>query len=231
MSTAEPSGTSRRSFFGKLGAGVSAAVASTAGLARAEGVKPDDLSLRLALLQEEKTLRQLHEAYEQAMDKGLHEQVIAMFADDAEVLFNGRVFDQRSQGVSRLYRDHFQAGKIGRRMEPAPGFELDPDLQQQRVEVSRDRLSATAAFPYSIQVGMPIESETSLASMARLHGEGVQTWWEGGVYNATYVKDAVDGRWKIRRLEYNTLFRADYRPGRSYATAMPASPLSARDLA
>jgi hypothetical protein len=53
--------------------------------------------------------------------------------------------------------------------------------------------------------------------MARLHGEGVRTWWEGGVYRVSYRKDAADGPWKISRLEYDTLSRADYRTGRSYA--------------
>jgi hypothetical protein len=221
--------TSRRSFFWKLGAGVSTAVASTVGQARPEAAAKDDLSLRVALLEEEKVLRRLHEAYQQAMDKGRHEDALAMFAVSAEVLFNDRAFDQRSQGLSRLYLEHFRAGKTGGRMQPAPGFELDASLQQDRVEIAADRLTATAAHPYSIQVGMPIESETSLASMRRLHGEGVQTWWEGGVYNVIYVKGA-DGHWKIRRLEYKTLSRADYRPGRSYATAIATSPIPAHAL-
>jgi hypothetical protein len=90
------------------------------------------------------------------------------------------------------------------------------------MEVSSDRLSAQAVFPYSIQVGVPIESETSLASMARLHGEGVRTWWEGGVYAASYVKDLAESRWRLERLEYKTLSRADYRAGRSYAKPMDA---------
>ena len=96
--------------------------------------------------------------------------------------------------------------------------------QQERVEVAPDRLSARAVFPFSIQVGKPIETETSLASMARLHGEGVRTWWEGGVYAVDYVK-GTDGRWKLSRLEYRTLSRADYRAGRSYA-----KPLDTRSI-
>jgi len=217
---------SRRSFFWKVGAGVSTALASTAVMAGAAPRAADDSSLRAALLEEEMALRKLHQAFEQAMDKGLYDEVIEMFADDAQVIFNGGVFDHRSKGISRLYRDRFRAGKSGKRMEPAPGFELDADRQQERVEVSADRLSAKATFPYSIQVGMPIETETSLAGMARLHGEGVQTWWEGGVYQVSYRKDAVDGRWKIGRLEYNTLSRADYRSGRTYAMPISVSPLS-----
>jgi SnoaL-like domain len=203
----ESTDKSRRSLFWKLGAGVSAALASTSVLARAG---TEDAG------SEEIALRKLHQAYERAMDKGLYDEVMGMFADDAEVVFSGAAFHRRSEGVSRLYREQFRAGKTGKRMEPAPGFELDAGQQQDRVEVSPDRLSAKAVFPYSIQVGMPIESESSLASMARLHGEGVRTWWEGGVYDVSYIKDA-DGRWKIGRREYRTLSRADYRAGRSYA--------------
>lgn len=225
---AESADNSRRSFIWGLGAGASTALASTAGLAGAETGDTDSSSLQVALLEEEKALRKLHQAYEQAMDKGLYEDVVGMFADDAQVIFNGGVFNGRSRGVSRLYRDLFRSGKTGKRMEPAPGFEVAADQQQDRVEVSPDRLSAKAVFPYSIQVGKPLESDTSLAGMARLQGEGVQTWWEGGVYNVTYRKDVVDGRWRISKLEYNTLSRADYRSGRSYARPIRVSPMSTR---
>jgi hypothetical protein len=160
----------RRSFIRKFGAGASAALATTAGLgmARAEANTPeDDPAHRVALLEEEKTLRKLHRAFEQAIHNGLHEEVIAMFAEDAEVLFNGGVFKGRSRGVSRLFRDRFPAGKIGRRMEPAPGFELTAEQLRETVEVSPDLHSAKAVFPYSIQVGVPFETESSLAAMAR----------------------------------------------------------------
>jgi SnoaL-like domain len=221
----------RRSFIWKMGAGASAALASTAGLSMAraetETGTPDNPALRAAFLEEEKTLRKLHQAFEQAMDNGRHEKVIGMFADDAEVVFNGGVFKSRSRGVSRLYRDQFPAGKTGRSMEPAPGFELTADQQRDSVEVSPDLRSAKAVFPYSIQVGMPFETETSLAAMARLHGEGVRTWWEGGVYRVNYRKDEA-GHWKITRLEYNTLSRADYRPGKSYAQPISLSRFAVR---
>jgi hypothetical protein len=225
--TTESADNSRRSFVWKLGAGASAVLASVAGTARAETPKADNAPLRVALLEEEKVLRTLHHGFEQAMDKGRHEEVIAMFADDAEVVFNGGVFRQRSKGVSRLYRERFPSGKTGARMEPAPGFELPADQQTDSVDVSPDLRSATAVFPYSIQVGVPFETETSLAAMARLHGEGVRTWWEGGVYKVTYRKDAA-GSWKIGRLEYDTQSRADWRSGRSYAQPMSVARLSTR---
>jgi len=217
----------RRSFIWKMGAGASAALASTALMAKAEPSTTDDPALRAALLEEEKALRKFHQAFEQATDKSQHQEVIGMFSDDAEVVFNGGVFKSRGHGVSRLYRDRFPAGKTGRRMEPAPGFELTADQQRDSVEVSPDLRSAKAVFPYSIQVGMPFETETSLAAMARLHGEGVRTWWEGGVYRVHYRKDAA-GHWKITRLEYDTLSRADYRPGKSYAQPIAVSRLHTR---
>ncbi len=223
---------SRRSFVRKMGVGVSAALASAAGSAGAAPRVVEDpaseLERRALLLEEEKAIRQLHRAFEQAQDKELHDDVIGLFAEDAEVLFNNGLFRWRDQGVSRLYRERFREGKSGRRMEQAPGFELAADQQQESVQVSPDRLSAHAVFPYSIQVGMPFESETSLASMARLHGEGVRTWWEGGAYHVTYRKDASDGRWTISRLEYRTLSRADYRSGRTYAAPIAVAPLTTR---
>src|SRR5580658_5972247 len=102
---------SRRSFIWTMGAGASAVLASTAGMSERESATAADPSLQVALLQEEKTLRMLHQAFEQAMNKGLYEEVIGMFADDSVVVFNGGVFNQRNQGVTRLYRDRFQTGK------------------------------------------------------------------------------------------------------------------------
>jgi hypothetical protein len=221
---------SRRSFFWKMGAGFSAALvpAVASGGVEGEHGQTDDPALRAALLEEEKALRRLHQAFEQAQDKGLLDAIVGLFAADAEVVFNGGVFRARAQGVARLYRDHFLAGRSGRRMEPAPGFELAADQHRESVTVSADRLSAQAVFPYSIQVGAPLESESSLVSMARVHGEGVRTWWEGGAYRVTYRKDVMDSRWTITRLEYRTLARADYRPGRTYAAPISVPRLSSR---
>lgn len=219
--------TNRRSFIWKLGAGASAAAAATVGMAKADAPRTDNVAQRLALLEEERTLRALHQAFEQAMDSGLHQEVIGMFAEDAQVVFNGGVFSRRDHGVTRLFGERFPSSRTGRRMEQAPGFELAADQQRDSVAVAADLKSANAAFTYSIQVGAPFETESSLAAMARLHGEGVRTWWEGGVYEVSYRKD-VAGSWKISRLEYNTLSRADYRAGKSYAQPMVVERLVAR---
>lgn len=224
--TRQTADKSRRSFFWKMGAGVSGALAAPAVMA--ETGDDADLSLKVALLEEEKSLRRFHQSFEQAIDAGRFEDVIELFADDAQVVFNGGIFANRSQGVSRLYSGRFRSARTGRRMDPAPGFELDAEQLHDSVQVSPDLLSATAVFPYSIQVGAAIDSQSSLASMARLHGEGVRTWWEGGHYIVTFRKEVVDGRWMISRLEYKTLSRADYRAGRSYAKPIAVAPISTR---
>lgn len=219
--------SSRRAFVRTMGAGVSAALVPAVSAARTAPEAVDDPVLRLLLLEEEQAVRRLHQAFEQAMDSHRYDDVVAMFADDAEVTFNGGVF-RNTRGVTRLYRELFQAGRSGGRMSPAPGFELAADQHGERVTVAPHRLSATAIFPYSIQVGAPFESDNSLASMARLQGEGVRSWWEGGVYDATYRKQVADGPWTISRLEYRTLSRADYRPGRTYAAPIAVARLTVR---
>lgn len=213
----ESADSGRRSFFWKLAAGVSAAVAGTAAIAGPGDGESNDLSSRVARLEDEKSLRQLHREFEQALDAARHDEVIGLFADNGEVVFGNDIYAGRRDGVSRLFRERFPAGKTGKRMEPAPGYELDAAQLTESVDVSDDRMTATARFPYSIQVGEAFDTESSLASMARVHGEGVRTWWEGGIYEVSYRRDAAEDRWEIARLEYRTLSRADFRPGRTWA--------------
>ncbi len=220
--------TARRAFMWKLGAGATGAIASVAVTAGpATAIATDDPALRAALLEEEKSLRMLHRQFQQAVDEGRHEAVIGLFAREAQVIFNGGVFARRDHGVRRLFSEYLPARKAGRSMQAAPGFGIAPEAQQERIDVAPDRRSAQAVFPYSIQAGMPLETGNSLASMARLQGEGVHTWWEGGQYRIDYLRDAA-GSWKISRLEYHTLSRADYRPGRSYARPITVAPLARR---
>lgn len=231
--TRKQADTGRRSFIWKLGAGMSAVVAAavpamarplTANDKKLKG-SIADLSRRVSTLEDEKNITNLHRAYEDLLDKGMYVEAAGMFADNAEVIFNGGVFKGK-RGVTRLYCDYFSSGLTGKRIDPAPGFQLYPE-QQETIEVAGDGKSAKARFSYSIQAGAPIDSDSLLVKMARFQGEGIQRWWEGGVYELSYVKDTVDGSWKIMRLEYKTLSRADYRPGRSHANPISVQQFSA----
>jgi hypothetical protein len=213
----------RRSFIRKAGAAVSAVLASAAAGVSKPKADPDTelkdqigrLSKRIAGLEDAMTIRRLHEAYESSLDQGMYEEVVSLFTDDAEVIYNGGFFTGKNKGIRRLYCDRFSSGHTGKRMEPAPGFEPDSAQLQDTVDVAPDRKSARAQFPYSMQVGIPMTEDSQLVQMARLQGEGILKWWEGGIHEVSYVKDA--GGWKIKRLVYRVISTADYKPGQSYA--------------
>jgi hypothetical protein len=215
--------TGRRSFIWKTGAAVSAVLASAvAGVSKSSpdrdaGLKgdADKLSNQIGRLEDANAIRKLHQTYESYLDKGMYEAVVGMFADEADVVFNGGVFAGKEKGVRRLYCDHFAARQAGKKIGPAPGFEPDLVLQADTVEVAADRSAASCQFPYSMQVGEPMTGNSSLVEMARLQGGGIVKWWEGGICEASYTK--VGESWKIRRLEYRAVSKADYRPGQTHA--------------
>ena len=215
--------TGRRSFMWKMGAAMSAALASAVpGISKSRinqgaglDAEVDRLSNQLGILEDKNSIRKLHRTYEACLDNGRYEEVVDLFAEDGEVLFNGGVFEGKQSGVSRLYCDCFSAGLTGRKIGPMPGFQSGTEQQQETIKVAADRLSATAQFPYSIQVGALIASDSQLVKMARLHGEGIMKWCEGGIYEASYAKDAEDGGWKIKKLEYRVLSKTNYRPGKT----------------
>ena len=210
--------TGRRSFMLKAGAAVTAALAVSApAMAMSNFGKDKSLEDRLGSLEDENEIRQLHRTFEAMMDNSRYESAVELFSADAEIKFNGGIFRGRDKGIKRLMCENFSAGKTGKRIASAPGFEVNEELFRDNVVISSDRKTAKAQFSYSIQAGAPIISDSVLISMSRLQGDGVMKWWEGGVYNAAYVKDAKSNSWKIKSLEYRTLTKADYKPGRSYA--------------
>jgi len=210
--------TGRRSFIWKAGAAISAVMATAVPtMSKPKKIEVDWLTGKLGYREDKKQIRKLHHTYETLLDRGNYKNLAELFVNDGEVIFNGGVFKGKDKGIKRLFCNHFRSGMTGKMIMPAPGFELDNELHQDKVEIATDRRSATAQFSYSIQVGSPIISDSVIIKMARLQGEGIMKWWEGGIYNISYVKDLKDGTWKIKRLEYMTLSKADYKPGRSYA--------------
>ena len=213
----------RRSFLWKAGAAVSALLASaTAAVSNPRvdhdaGLKDhvDQLSHQLGIHEDTNAIRALHQSYESYLDRGIYEEIVNLFTDNGEVCYNGGIFVGKERGVRRLYCDHFRAGFTGKEIEPAPGFELNHAQLQDMVEVAPDRRSAQAQFAYSLQVGTPIISDSQLVEMARLQGQGIIKWWEGGIHEVSYVKEGES--WKIKRLEYRVIAKAKYTPGRSYA--------------
>ena len=222
----EQTHSNRRSFLWKAGAAMSAGLAAAVpGMAKTNNNEQvDRLSRQVARLEDEKTIRTLHSTYENLLDSGRYREITDLFTDDAEAIFNGGIYRGKDRGINRLYVDHFSAGMTGKKMLPAPGFQFEQEQHQETIEISGDGLSARARFPYSIQAGAPMPDDSVLVQMARLHGEGIRQWWEGGVYEFVLVKDEKDGSWKITRLEHRVLARADYKPGRSQANPVAVAP-------
>jgi uncharacterized protein (TIGR02246 family) len=215
--------TGRRSFLWKAGAALTAAAAAVVpGIAKDSTGKSTDaerLAHQLGILEDEKAIRVLHQTYEALCDSGDYENAAGLFTKDAAVVFNGGVFKGRN-GIARLYRNHFRAGLTGKKMGPVPGIKIAPET----VTVAEDRESAAAQFSYSIQVGSPMPTDSSLVQMARLQGEGILKWCESGSYEISYSKCRKDGSWKIAKLEYRVSSKTDYRPGRAYANPISVPP-------
>jgi hypothetical protein len=203
----------RRSFIWKTGAAVSAMAASAvAGFSKSTpNSDAGTLANKIGCLEDANVIRKLHGTYESCLDKGMYEEVAGMFTEDAEAVYNGGLFAGK-QGIRRLFCDHFATRQTGKRIEPAPG--LQPEKQEE-IEVAPDRKTAKAKFHFSMQVGEPMEGDSSLLQMARLQGGGILKWWEGGTCEASYVK--IGESWMIKRLEYRAVSKADYRPGQTFA--------------
>lgn len=117
----------RRSFIRKAGAAVTAVVASAvAGVSKIKAEdtdlkgEVDRLSRQLGILEDAKAIRNLHQAYESNLDRGLYEEAVKLFSEDAEVFFNGGIFAGK-KGIGRLYLDHFSQGQTGKEDRTASG--------------------------------------------------------------------------------------------------------------
>ncbi|NLA74829.1 MAG: SnoaL-like domain-containing protein [Deltaproteobacteria bacterium] len=223
--------TGRRSFIWKAGAAVSAVLATALpamampAFKKDKGLKSevDRLNSRLGTLEDEKSIHALHHTCEALLDRGAYEELVEMFSNDGEVIFNQGVYKGKETGITRLFCGLFRSGMTGKRMSPAPGFETVCASVEDHVQVSSDRMSAKGCFLYSMQIGIPLDSDSVLVQMARLQGGGVMRLWEGGTCHISCVKDKADGSWKIKRLEYQALAQADYRHGKSDAKPVSAS--------
>ena len=215
----------RRSFIWKAGAGIAAvltaAVPGTAGAMSGSDTnlkyRADRLIMQIGMLEDENNIRLLNQNYENLLDRYMYEEVVNLFTDDGEVVFNGGLFKGKTMGVSRLFCNRFRSGMTGKRINHLPGILPDMGQPQDMVEVTPDRKTARARLYYSIQVGTPVIPYSSLDEMARRMGGGIIKWWEGGTCDISYVKDIKNGNWKIKKLEYLVQAKTNYRPGRSYA--------------
>jgi len=165
--------------------------------------KVEELSRRVRTLEDIHAVRTLHFKYGYYIDMCLYDEACELFAENGEVVFLNGLYKGKA-GVKRLYcewfRNHFTNGHNG----PVHGFLLDHLLLQDVVDISPDGKTAQGRFRVLMLAGQH-ESKTQ-----RIPNFPDQCW-EGGVHENEYVKE--NGVWKIRRLNYNMLWQADYGPG------------------
>jgi SnoaL-like domain len=168
-----PSTVERRAFIWKAGAALSGTLAAAAATGTADttskrvvdeardapSVQLERLSHQLGVLEDANAIRALHRALGHALNEGLHQDVINLFADASEVAPDGAVFILEST--------------------QEPGV----------VEVAPDRRTATARFHCVVKVAAPLPCSSPLVEMAQQQGQGMATWWEAGLYDNSYVKN------------------------------------------
>ncbi|HVB86273.1 MAG TPA: hypothetical protein VNK23_06360 [Candidatus Dormibacteraeota bacterium] len=165
--------SSRRTF---LKNGAILAVPLAAAAAPAVVLADDGLKSRLAKLEDQATIRELHQNWlrqiNRANDSEASPAATTLFADDDDAAL-GRL-------VRGIAADHFG----------------EPDA----IEVSPDGRSAAGRFHCVVETGTPIAKDCTLAQMAHAQGSAFVRSTERRVLNVEYIK--TRGAWSIAKAEF-----------------------------
>ncbi len=135
----------------------------------------DELKLRLARLENEAAIRELHQRWLRSINTGDGDA-------NAEMMLAGPAAAAFDSAVRSIATDH--AGQ--------------PDA----LEIAADGESAVARFPCIVESETPIAQDCTIARMARAQGGGFVRRTERRVLNAEYVKPS--GAWKIAKVEFES---------------------------
>lgn len=160
---------------------------------------------RLAALEDVQAIRTLQFAYGYFMDKCLFDEIVELFADDAELHFMGGVFRGKA-GARRLY-----GGASGLR-GPAHGMLFEHIIAQDIVHVAPDRRTAQGRFRCFMQGGVHRSKTDAPPSIPR-------QFLEAGIYENRFVRD--DGVWKIQLFNYRVVWQCDFATGWTNAPEAP----------
>lgn len=155
-----------------------------------------ELTYRTGIIEDIQQIRTLHFKYGYYMDKWLFPEIVDLFARDGEFHFLNGVF-KGQKGIKRFFGDGF--GIDG----PTYGVLTDHLQVQDIVDVAPDRRSAKGRFRCFLMGGVHESRKEASPIPAQ--------FWEGGVYENTYVKE--NGVWKIKLLHYHLSWQAEYEKG------------------
>jgi hypothetical protein len=163
----------------------------------------EQLSNEVGALRDVHAIRRLQHAYGYYLDKCLYDEVVDVFADRGEVRFMGGIFRGKA-GLRRLYCDRFRKNFTGGHNGPVYGFLLDHQILQDIIDVAPDRSSAFGRFRCFMQAGSHESKKDAPRHMP-------SQWWEGGIYENTYVCE--NGVWKIQVLNYRAIYHGEFEKG------------------
>jgi hypothetical protein len=158
------------------------------------------LGSELQLLEDSKAIKRLQRAYGYYVDKGLADEVIDLFSQDATAELGGLGVFVGKERVAELYRyllgDGLDEGELNNHM-----------ILQGVVHVDPGGMTAKGRWRALIQLGQ--------------HGESAT--WSEGPYENEYVKE--NGVWRIAKLHWYMTFSSPYDPGWHLAPQPMAGPL------
>jgi hypothetical protein len=170
-----------------------------------EGMRAEIAELRRATMRLEDihAVRTLHFKYGYYIDMCLYDEAAELFAKDGVMTILNGVW-RGKESVHRCYtgwmRGLFTQGTNG----PVHGFLLDHLMAQDIVDIADDGATAYGRFRCFMQAGSHVSKPNKVPPF-----DGQM--WEGGIHENIYVKE--DGVWKIKLLNYNMLWQADYETG------------------
>lgn len=170
-----------------------------------------DLQQQVGVLEDVHAIRRLQHAYGYFIDKCLYDETVDCFSDSGEVWFMGGKFKGKA-GIRRLYCDRFRARFTGGKNGPVPGFLLDHPQLQDIIDVAPDRRTALGRARSFMQAGRHRDHSDESRP-----GWAMRQWWEGGIYENTYVRE--DGVWKLLILNYRPVWHATFEDGWAHTPA------------
>lgn len=162
--------TSTRRSFLQTGALLATPLAAFA--APAVAIADDELKSRLARLENEAAIRELHQTWLRRVNTTARDAVVSLFADP-----NAAAFDSSVRSIA-----------------------TDHTGQPDAINVAADGKSAAGCFPCAVEVEIPIAQDCTLARMAHAQGGGFVRCTERRVLKVEYVK--VSGAWAIAKVEF-----------------------------
>jgi hypothetical protein len=162
--------TSTRRSFLQSGALLAAPLAAVA--APAVVMADDELKARLAKLENDTAVRELHQTWLRSFNTAAHDAAASLFADPKAAAFD--------PSVRSIAADH--AGQ--------------PDA----INVAADGKTATGRYECTVEIEIPLAQDCTLARMAHAQGGGFVRSTERRVLKLEYVK--TSDAWAIAKVEF-----------------------------